>query len=545
MLQERRLGVQQARLDAGMVNCVKMNVISCRLGGATSAGAAVSSRHASPGNNSYMASTKRYFQLPAAGLCLSITLLACTQSSPGWAAGPPSATPANAAVATNGPLRVHPTNSRYFADAAGKAVYLTGMHYWYVFQDSGESLPLQAFDYAGYLDRMVALGHNHLRFWTWEHARWTTWGHGNYNDPMPYQRTGPGNALDGQPKFDLSRFNQAYFDRMRERVIQARDKGIYATIMFFNGWSVGVKGDEVVDNPWKGHPYNKANNINNINGDLNNDGQGYELHELKNPQALEFQKAFIRKVIDTVNDLDNVMYEISNESGMESVQWQYELIRFTRSYIASKPMKHLIAMTSPDWKGSNKPLYDSPADWFAPGSLDGFNNDPPPAQGGKPIMADTDHVFGIGGDATWIWKAFLRGSNTIFMDNLGTDEWEERIRVAMGKTREFALRMNLAATTPRGDLASTGYMLAHPGVTYLALNPDGGTITIDLSGTSNRFDVSWHDVNSGQTVNAKSVRGGGNVSLNPPFSGPAVVFLSAATPENQKPRAFVPIICVS
>ena len=31
---------------------------------------------------------------------------------------------------TGGPLRVHPANGRYFTDASGRAIYLTGSHTW-------------------------------------------------------------------------------------------------------------------------------------------------------------------------------------------------------------------------------------------------------------------------------------------------------------------------------------------------------------------------------------------------------------------------------
>jgi len=37
-------------------------------------------------------------------------------------------------------------------------------------------------------------------------------------------------------------------------------------------------------------------------------------------------------VIDTVNDLDNVLYEISNESDGNSEAWQYHMINFVKSY---------------------------------------------------------------------------------------------------------------------------------------------------------------------------------------------------------------------
>ncbi len=34
----------------------------------------------------------------------------------------------SAAAATQGPLRVHPDNPRYFADASGRALLLAGSH---------------------------------------------------------------------------------------------------------------------------------------------------------------------------------------------------------------------------------------------------------------------------------------------------------------------------------------------------------------------------------------------------------------------------------
>ena len=39
--------------------------------------------------------------------------------------------------------------------------------------------------------------------------------------PQPWPRTGPGTANDGQPKFDLSSFDPAFFGRLRERIIAA------------------------------------------------------------------------------------------------------------------------------------------------------------------------------------------------------------------------------------------------------------------------------------------------------------------------------------
>ena len=237
------------------------------------------------------------------------------------------------------PLRVNPANPRYFIDGAGKAIYLTGSHTWANLQDNGggvggsNSNPPPVFDYNGYLNLMQSNGHNFMRMWRWEFPKTAA---PSYSEPHPWLRTGPGNSADGKLKFDLNRFNQAYFDRLRSRVIAAGNKGIYVDIMLFEGWV--IKGSPT---SWAYHPFNKNNNISGINGDLNNNGNGEETHSLQSATITNIQKAYIRKVIDTVNDLDNVLYEIANESGVTgSKEWQYNLINYIKSYQAGKPKKH-------------------------------------------------------------------------------------------------------------------------------------------------------------------------------------------------------------
>src|SRR5262245_40101019 len=237
---------------------------------------------------------------------------------------------------TSGPLRIGKCNPRYFSDARGQTVYLTGAHTWMNFQDRiTDNSAL--FDYRAYLDLLKKYHHNFIRLWVMENAAWApTWAEMARIDPLPYLRTGPGTALDGYPKFDLTQFNEGYFDRLRKRVIAARDVGIYVSVMLFQGWSIEKKGHEKrsrlqrlmakgyqflsldppawdPNKPWNGHPFNGSNNINGINGDLNHDGEGLEIHALASDQILRLQEQYVKKVIDTVNDLDNVLYEITNE----------------------------------------------------------------------------------------------------------------------------------------------------------------------------------------------------------------------------------------
>ena len=124
---------------------------------------------------------------------------------------------------------------------------------------------------------MQQLNHNFIRLWTWEPVTWNTKANRenklHTSAPQPWARTGPGMALDGKPKFNLKKFNPAYFDRLRRRISAARDRGIYVSVMLFEGWAMQFSAGA-----WEGHPFNKQNNINNIDGDQNKDGKGLEIH---------------------------------------------------------------------------------------------------------------------------------------------------------------------------------------------------------------------------------------------------------------------------
>lgn len=449
---------------------------------------------------------------------------------------------------TRGPLRVSSINPRYFADRNGHLVYLTGAHTWSNFQDNGITSPPQAFNYTEYLDDLAAQGHNFIRMWTWEQAAWTAEIRGDYRfQPLPYERSGPGLAIDGGPKFDLTRFNQAYFDRLRRRIVAARDHGIYVSIMLFNGWSLGKKGQFSLDNPWKGHPFNAANNVNGINGDIDGDGEGHEVHSLQNPAVLAVQKAYVKKVVDTVGNLDNVLYEVSNESSDHSMGWQEEIARFIRVSETNGGFKHPVGMTV-EWPGgTNAVLLSSTADWISP---NGGTDDPPAADGRKVIIEDTDHLCGICGDIQWVWKSFLRGRNPIFMDpydgrgigvgaagvDAANPRWEA-IRRNLGYTAAYARRVDLAAMRPRGDLSSSGYCLAStiPGhAAYLTLVPEGGTIELDLTATPGPLRVEWFSPEQGTVVASETIHGGAKSLLHSPFRHISVAYLySGVNPRNR------------
>ncbi len=440
-------------------------------------------------------------------------------------------------AASADPLYVHPQNPRYFTHDGVSAVYLTGSHTWLNLTDAGGSYLPPEFDYTCWLDFLDAHNHNFFRLWTWEQAKWT----GETSDeyyfyPQPFERTGPGTALDGRPRFDLTELNQTYFDRLRARVQAAANRGIYVAVVLFNGWSIETKGGFDLQNPWEGHPFNEANNINDIDGDVNNDNLGGETHELANPDVTAVQEAYVAKVIQTVNDFDNVLYEISNESGSGSQDWQYHMINFIKSVEDTLPKQHPVGMTVEYPGGSNSELFNSPADWISP---NGGVNSVPVADGSKVILADTDHLCGICGDYLWVWRSFTRGENPIFMDQWDgagygvgalsgydpfADRWV-RLRLNMGYTLSWARRADLASMVPAGNLTSTDYCLANIGSEYIVFNPGGGDFTIDLSAITGPVTVEWRNLVTGELFVDSSVTGGSIQTLSPPFATDVAAYI--------------------
>lgn len=445
---------------------------------------------------------------------------------------------------TNGPLRVHPENPRYFADRSGRVVFLVGSHTWANFQnltyDNAPSPP--PFDLKAYLAFMKARNHNFFRLWTWESSfnPDPLQGPTRY-DPMPYERPGPGMATDGKPKYDVTKFNQAYFDRMRAEVIAARDNGIYASMMLFQGFSISGKGN-VGGSPWKGHPLYGPNNINGVDRGEGGPASG---HSLANPAIVALQEAWVKKVIETVNDLDNVLYEIINEDsgGEANTAWQYHMIKFIQQQEAGMKQQHPVGMTVQYPKGEDETiLLRSPATWISPHSKV-FTND-----GTKVVLNDTDHSYfwiglkkdGVDAQRAWVWKNFTAGNQCQFMDPYldpshdpgrnspdGTkvDPYWEPLRAAMGLSHTFATRMNLARAVPHPELSSTKFCLADPGKEYFVYLPEGGEAVVDLSGATGMLPVEWTHPTEARAVKGDAVAGGAKRTFKAPFAGDAILYI--------------------
>ncbi len=476
-----------------------------------------------------------------------------------------------------GPLVVSKTNPRYFeVEGERRAVYLTGSHIWSNFHDGMGPGPEcsetpEILDYGDYLSFLKEHGHNFIRLWRWEQFQSQAAGGGFHlcMTPQPWARTGPGEAKDGKPKFDLEKLDGAFFTRLRDRVERAGAEGIYVAVMFFEGWAMHLS--PLPDNV-EGHPFHAASNINGIGIESIVDYQVLPL----DPRVQALQETYMRRVVDTVHDLPNVLWEVANESsgqtadslampgGMDpiptrigdSAEWQYWVMDFVRAYEREKGYgTHPFGMTFqfpvPDQKKANEPLYKSTAEWISPGFDDELSfdeqgpkpgrwyTDPPANDGAKIVVADTDHFAPGRGDALWAWKAFLRGQHPILMDfglidgikpanpTPGVPPYDafEGCRFAMGDTLQYAERMNLLEMEPRGDLTSTRYALANPGEEYLVLQPEEGPF--DVTVEPGTYAAEFYSVFARETSEAgkMEIEAAGKRNVTASMDGPAVLYL--------------------
>jgi hypothetical protein len=449
------------------------------------------------------------------------------------------------------PLRVHPTNPRYFTDDSGEAIYLTGSHTWYNIHNRINSPEATDQAFTDYLDWMESHGQNFVRLWTGF----------SYADaePYPWDRTGPGTAtMDGLPKFDMTQFNQDYFDIVKARVLEVQSRGMYCSIMFFGSY-VGI-GSNLSNTAW-----HEDNNINSeLASAFTDDGHSFCTTD---SDALDIEKSLINKFVDELNDVDNLIFEIANEVGGitgegDCVAWHHNMIDHVISYETTKPKQHVIGMTGGYSYGSE--LLSGNHEYFSPDLYSmGYYEGGSASYSDKIVISDTDHIRapsgGTGGWGysqlqyipamkIWVWETFARGNHPILMD------WYDRyhsdpaygqttggesggvvntaydpIRDAMGDTLNYANRFSdLAAMIPSESDSSTTYCLRNPGQEYLAYQPGSGSFTVNL--VAGDYNYEWFNPNTNSIAETGSfTAGSGNKTFTPPFSGDAVLYLNVGS----------------
>ena len=431
------------------------------------------------------------------------------------------------------PLRASGSNGRYFVDYNGEPVFLAGFHTWYNPQDGGDSSPPDPLDWDELLEELTDRGLNCIKFWSMESLQNWSDTDGQYFNPPQWERTGPGNANDGGLKVDLAQVNETWLARLRSRAVECLNNGVYVIVQFFQGWQnetdKGGTGDPVTY-----HPMLAANNINSVDGDDDDDGELLEIHTDADNNAWAYQQDLIEAVIDVLDDLPNVLYEVSNEDtgSANNTDWQEAVIAHIRGYQA---LDHPVGMTVQYPNGDNSVLDASGADWvsYSGGKADAVHSDSDPVS-----LYDTDHTVGLTDEYSWLWEAFCNGhGGCLYMDEwdgalYGSDRRENATYVLIRDNLGYLMDLvglldNLLLMTPQPDLCSTGYCLArdHASAAEYVCYQDGtGNFTLDLTNAGGTLSIRWLKCADG-TTDTGSVSGGAERTLSPPWAGVVVAYV--------------------
>jgi len=238
------------------------------------------------------------------------------------------------AAAPPSPIALHPDNPHCFLFRGKPTVLITsGEHY-------GAVLNLD-FDYDRYLAVLAADGLNLTRTFSGTYREIPN-SFGITDNPLapkpnryicPWARSDAPGYYDGGNKFDLSRWDPAYFERLRGFVAAAQKHGVVVEMNLFCPLYEDVL--------WAASPISAKNNVNGI-GDCPRD----DVLTLKHPRLLEVQVAFTRKIVGELNQFDNLYYEVCNEPYARNVpeDWQRRIVDVILETEKGLPQKHLISL---------------------------------------------------------------------------------------------------------------------------------------------------------------------------------------------------------
>ncbi len=486
---------------------------------------------------------RTFIQKVAAGLGASSAVLATASEAvaePGHPAESPNEKHFHALATAKAqpagqPISIHPENPRYFVFRGKPLVLIAATEHY-------GSVANRRFDFTRYLAEAAAqkqtLTRLFLLFRELQSAR-------NPYSPLksespdyvaPWPRTGPGKAMDGEPKYDLAQWNPEFFDRLHRFLSLASQLGIVVELTLLSN----TYANEI----WALNPLRDKNNLQGI-GSID----WPEYTSLKDQALVERQSAYVRKMVQETCQYDNVYYEVCNEPGgglpnhvspAEVDAWQEEIARVVREELGRLNRPHLVVgqnafRYAPQFKQEfdasfSRPLFDAVnvhplPDLVLKGrtyqlgnfmsrelQLAEFRDFFLAAQRErKPCISDEDNTASLyRDDIGWTihrkraWMAVMCGAHYDYIDfsiqagqEAGSEESRGKIRHWMRNLSEFIQSFDFIHAQPMPDWIETKpphlveAVLAKPGADYIAYLADAREINDPTAGESISGAVSF------------------------------------------------------
>jgi hypothetical protein len=214
-------------------------------------------------------------------------------------------------------INVHPSNPHYFTLNGRPTVLVSSDHHY------GAVMNLD-FDYRAFLDTLQEFGMNVTRIYPGGYVELHgSYCRGNPMGPAPGRRVLPWAATNrpsasaelGGFQLDLDTWNPAYFDRLKDFVLQAEARGIVVEVVFFNG---------MYDDRWAAQPLYHTNNIQGVGR-----GDFRRFTTMDDRDLVRYQADYVRKIAEALLEHTNIIYDISDEPEMQrqdSLEWNSVLL---------------------------------------------------------------------------------------------------------------------------------------------------------------------------------------------------------------------------
>ena len=455
------------------------------------------------------------------------------------------------------PISLHPANTRYFLWRDRPTVLVTsGEHY-------GALLNLD-FDYLRYFDALAADGLNHTRTFSGVYREQPD-SFGITDNPLapkplqyicPWARSDQPGYKDGGSKFDLGKWDPAYFARLRDFMKAARERGIVVEMTLF----CTMYKDEL----WEVCPLNTLNNINGI-GTCPRE----EVFTLKHDDLTRTQLALVRKLVSELKEFDNLYYEICNEPYFHGVtlEWQHRIADEIADAEKDFVHRHLISRNVAN--GSAR--VENP---HASVSIFNFHYCVPPdvvAMNYDLARVIGENETGFRGSDDLLYRseawAFLLAGGALynnldysftpahpggtFLDYKSPGGGSAELRKQLGVLKRFLDELDFVHMRPQPDVVAstspelTAYALVDPGRIYaiylhtpLPKKPkdvndhrlSDTTATIGIEIPPGKYRVDWVSTKNGITKESQTVENDGKILVltSPVFSDDIVLRIRAA-----------------
>jgi Cellulase (glycosyl hydrolase family 5) len=205
----------------------------------------------------------------------------------------------------------------------GQPIQLVGYSYYGLLGD-------RSFDAEAFLKLLAANNINFTRFFLI-----LPWPVQPGPNRLPFAKT---NGL-----YNLRAFDENYFSHLRRVVTRAERLGIVCQVCLFDRCGLAM-GDRPA---WTHNPYNAECNINGL---LAGGKRGYPAFCQTTGPISKINAAFIRKVVATIGDRSNVIYEIMNEPYPELgplQEWHAWAAAALQENLRGRPGSKVIASTGP------------------------------------------------------------------------------------------------------------------------------------------------------------------------------------------------------